>query len=272
MLLYVKSTSQVQANRASDRSTLIKNHKLAVPLVDFKMNVNVNKPGQGSSQSKRAVAAREWRVHKREKRRFNTLLSGFISVKYDSIYSEYSDFFNSLNQTHPEARDLTKTKTYKKWKKEQESSALPGESVETVPHDRPETFDSLPVQPDVLPAVNEILQDLPNEDFTHDRSEHPEPFNSLPAQPDVLSAVVDEILPANDAVNINEVDDIIDEIINDLQQDDVIRDLLNAENNGELVRPHYEDEDEGIGLNTETELEYVLEPFDYELEVEGVDF
>ena len=212
----------------------------------------MNKPGQGSSQSRRAVAAREWRGHNREKRRFNTLLSGFISVKYGSIYNEYSEFFNSLNQTHPEAGDLTKTKTYKKWKKEQESSALPGESVEAVPHDRPEPFDSLPVQPDVLPTADEILQDLPIEDFTHDR---PEPFNSLPAQPDVLSVVVDEILPANDVVNINEVDNIIDEIINDLQQDDVIRDILRNDDD-ELVRPHYEDE--GIGLNTETELECVL--------------
>ena len=34
-----------------------------------------------------------------------------------------------------------------------------------------------------------------------------------------------------------------------MEQDDAIRDLINAENNRELVHPHYEDEDEGIHLD-----------------------
>ena len=74
----------------------------------------MNKPGQGSSQSKRAVAAREWRGHDREKRRFNTLLNGFIGVKYAAIYSEYTEFYNMLKRSHPEAGNLTKTKTFKR--------------------------------------------------------------------------------------------------------------------------------------------------------------
>ena len=32
------------------------------------------------------------------------------------------------------------------------------------------------------------------------------------------------------------------------------------------------DEDKGIGLNVDTELEAVVEPFDYQLEMEGVDW
>ena len=248
----------------------------------------MNQPGRGSSQSRRAVAAREWRGYSREKRRFNTLLNGYINVKYGGIYNEYSQFFNSLNQSHSEARDLTKTKTYKKWKKEQqskqgssdlpvepvekqESSDLPVEPVEAV--EKQESSD-LPVEP-VEAVEKQESSDLPVEpvevveDLPHDR---PEPFEdslNLPAQPDILSAAVDEILSAN-IVNVNDVDNIIDEIINDLQQDDVIQNILM--NDDELVRPHYEDEDEGIGLNLETELEYVIEPFDYESEVEGFDF
>ena len=42
--------------------------------------------------------------------------------------------------------------------------------------------------------------------------------------------------------------------------------------NNQLVQPQYQEEDEGIGLNLETELEDILEPFDYELEVEGFEF
>ena len=42
--------------------------------------------------------------------------------------------------------------------------------------------------------------------------------------------------------------------------------------NDELGQPHYMDEDEGIGLNVESELEAITEPFDFDLEVEGFDF
>ena len=61
--------------------------------------------------------------------------------------------------------------------------------------------------------------------------------------------------------------------MNDLEQDEALRGILNQVNDiNEFVQPHYQDEDEGIGLNLETELEDIIEPFDYELEVEGFDF
>ena len=71
-----------------------------------------------------------------------------------------------------------------------------------------------------------------------------------------------------------ELNDRIDQIIRELQQDDDLREFLNAERNGEVLRPHYEDEDEdeGIGLNVETELQAIIEPFDFELEVEGAEW
>ena len=58
-------------------------------------------------------------------------------------------------------------------------------------------------------------------------------------------------------------------MINELEQDEAVRELLNNE---EFVHPHYQDEDEGIDLDIETELEAIVEPFDYQLEVEGVDY
>ena len=89
-------------------------------------------------------------------------------------------------------------------------------------------------------------------------------------QPDILSGLVDESLPTNNVINPNEVDSIIDEILNELNHDDVIRNILGDDD--EVVRPQYQDEDEGIGLNTEVELVNIIEPFDYQLEVEGFDF
>ena len=65
-----------------------------------------------------------------------------------------------------------------------------------------------------------------------------------------MQIAAEDLIPLSPQINI---DNIIDDIIQDLQRDDDIRDLL--------------DEDEGIGLNVETEIEGVIEPFDYQVEV-----
>ena len=39
-----------------------------------------------------------------------------------------------------------------------------------------------------------------------------------------------------------------------------------------MINAELNDEDKGIGLNVDTELEAVVEPFDYQLEMEGVDW
>ena len=90
-----------------------------------------------------------------------------------------------------------------------------------------------------------------------------------PSASDILQIAASDLIPANPEMDL---DMRIDEIIRDLQQDPDLRDLLNAERNGELVHPQYMDEDEGIGLNVDTELEAVIEPFDFELEVEGAEW
>ena len=68
------------------------------------------------SQSRKAIEARQWRVIKREKRRFNMVLSDFTKTKFGNVYSEARDFFESLNDKYPNKHDLTKTKEYKLWK------------------------------------------------------------------------------------------------------------------------------------------------------------
>ena len=73
---------------------------------------------------------------------------------------------------------------------------------------------------------------------------------------------VEEPIPEND-MNMN---DIINGIIQDLQQDEDLQNILNDD----FVQPHYVDEDEGIGLNVELELQDIIEPLD--LEEEGFFF
>ena len=66
-------------------------------------------------------------------------------------------------------------------------------------------------------------------------------------------------------MSIDQIDNIIQQVIHELQQDDAAQGIFN---DGEVTQ----DNDEGIDLDIETELEGIVEPFDYELEVEGIGY
>ena len=90
-----------------------------------------------------------------------------------------------------------------------------------------------------------------------------------PLPSDLIQIASSDLIPDNPEMELNIQ---IDEIIRELQQDDDLRELMNAERNGDLVQPRYMDEDEGIGLNVDTELEAIFEPFDFQLEVEEAEW
>ena len=221
------------------------------------------------SQASRAIYVRRWRENNYKDKRFNKPLREYIELKYGDIYNEYCSFFKSLDEQHPSSKDLTKTQTYRKWKNE----LLNDESTES--EDETDTTHNQidPAEPDVLTAIEPAEPDT-----TDNQTEPAEPDttdNQIdPAEPDVLTVTIQETLsPVVNGINIdiNEVDNIIEQMINEFEQDDAIPDLLN-QNNDELVHPHYQNGDEGIGLDIETELEDIIEPFDYNLEVEGFEF
>ena len=83
-------------------------------------------------------------------------------------------------------------------------------------------------------------------------------------EPSILQIAAGELLPT-DPISIENMDRIVDEIIRDLERDDQVRELLdNIDENDE--------EDEGIEINIDTELRAIVEPFDYQVEVEGEDW
>ena len=214
------------------------------------------------SQSRRAIEARQWRATKREKRRFNIVLSDFTKTKFGNVYSEAKEFFESLNEKYPNKHDLTKTKEYKLWKNNIVNDDTDGSEKETEDKSDSER------EPEVAgeQSVNEKQPGTPGDKSASEADdEADETDNAL----DILQIAVQD-LPVSP--EINDLDARIEQIIQELQQDNNLRDFLNDERNGELVHPRYEDDDEGIGLNVEVELEAVFEPFDYELEVEGADW
>ena len=103
-------------------------------------------------------------------------------------------------------------------------------------------------QPPSSTPSNEAGQPLPSPP-----NEIEQPPSSIPsneAGQNILQIAAEDLIPLSPQINI---DNVIDDIIQDLQRDDDIWDSL--------------DEDEGIGLNVETEIEGVIEPFDYQVEV-----
>ena len=220
------------------------------------------------SQTKRAVEAREWRVERRQKRRFNILVSDYISIKYQAIYDECCQFYSSLNQMYPEKHDLTKTKEYKRWKNEMtnDESNESGEDNDTEPTTVTTTE---PIQDigEIAAEPTTVTTTEPIQDIGEIAAEPTAVTTTEPVQ-NILQIAAEGLIPDSPEIR-NDIDNIIDDIIMDLQQDDALRAILD---NDDFVQPHYMDEDEGIGLNAETELDAIMEPFDYELEVEGFDF
>ena len=227
------------------------------------------------SKAEIAKYARGWRKENYLEKRFNKPLREFLEIKYRDTYNEYCWFFRSLNEKHPDSKDLTKTKTFKEWKRRQlncqSSDDEPEQSeAETGPNEpeqsEVETGPNEPEQSEVETGPNEPEQSEvetgPNEtEQSEAESDHP--------VSDILSVAINETLPPDNNIDNYNIDNIIQQVINELEQDEAIRHLLNHE---EFVHPHYQYEDEGIELDVETELEAVIEPFDYQLEVEGVDY
>ena len=201
------------------------------------------------SQTKRAIKERKRRNRARDERRLNALTVDFLSVKYPEVYEEAYQFYQSLNRRHPKKHNLTKTSEYKQWKTAMVSDQ--GSEDENNGDNNLAGSDESTEQ-----AAPMSAEQIPEEQT--DEAER--------ASQNILQEAA-EVFNIDDVPNFDSVDDIINEIIVDLQQDDILREYLNAEGAGEIIRPHYQEEDEGIGLNVETELQAVLEPFDFELEV-----
>ena len=205
---------------------------------------------------------RQWRKNNQNEKRFSKPLRQFMQVKYRDEYNEYCHFFKTLNEKHPEAKDLTKTSTYKKWKSRQLNCE---DTDEETNGETPE----IPPPEDVeLPVAVQGVQPL----------EIPPPEDvELPvAVQDYLDVVVQEVQPLGN-VEINHVDNQIQQIIDELEQNDVIRGVLNDVELGLFNEvqdddDEVQDDDEGIALDIETELNDIVEPFNYELEVRDVDF
>ena len=185
----------------------------------------------------------------------------YFQLKHRDEYNEYCHFFKSLQQKHPNVKDLTKSSTYKNWKRRQLNCETSDEETEPVaeqieaepPAEQIET-EPAAEQIDAEPAAEQIETEPVAEQIETEST-------------DPLTAAMQETLPPYiENMSIDQAENIIQQIIYELQQDDVAQGIFN---DGEVTQ---DNDDEGIALDIETELEAIIEPFDYQLEVEGIDY
>ena len=272
--------------------------------------------------AQRATYAKQWRATRRQRRRFDTLASDYLSVKYSNIREEIHQLYESLNTKYPTKHDLTKTKEFRQWKEqtkktsddhgmdesneaergtepEQETSDDHGmdESNEAERGTEPEQETSddhgmdesneaeRGTEPEQetsddhgMDESNEAERGTEPEQETSDdhgmdesneaeRGTEPEQETSddRGTPRDLLQLAGAGLIPQYD---LDTMENIISDIVNELQQDDEIRNIFNDGDDDNHVQPHYADEDEGLGLDFQVELDANTEPFDFALEVE----
>ena len=196
------------------------------------------------STTKKAVNERGLRSRVRSERRFNNPLKLFIQHKYNAIYEEYVQLYNVMATKHPRRRDLATSATFKEWK----SACFPTETTATTVQTS---------SPDIInqafqEAVTEVaasIEHLPSQQNHYENTDRP---LSPPEQNTHQN--LEHLPPPPEPNLIDQADD----IINELMQDGPVRNLLE--------QPA---EDEGIELNIFDEIEFDIEPFDFDLEVEA---
>ena len=213
---------------------------------------------------------RAWRKKTREERQFSKVLKKYLKTKHVSIYEECCTFFRFLSEKNPTAKDLTKTRTFRKW----EEKATRSDS-----DDEPIMMFTYNVKPGAETVTLASVEGISRNDISDNNNsdegqqhEHNEVRNNgeqqhnYNEQNNIIEQVVnelemDQVQQAGQQHDYNEQNNIIEQIVNELEMD---QELYAALNGDEPQHGGFA-EDEGIDLNIEDE---IVDPFDVELEMD----
>ena len=232
------------------------------------------------------IYCRHWRKTSYNEKRFNKSLREYVETKYNVLFNEFTQFYKELDEANPGSKDITKTKQFKLWKKNHQSTAVRNEQIpernsenEQIPElngeneqnpelngeneqnpelngeneQIPELNDDENEQNPERNSENEQIPELNGEneqipELNDDENEQiPEPNGEN--ERDILNEALGGPLPHGN-LSIDQLDNLVQGMIEDLQRNDDIRALLNNE---ELFPP--QQEDEGIAMDTEIEID-----------------
>ena len=215
-----------------------------------------------TNPSDKAKQSRVYRRNQRDQKRFEAPLREFIEVKYKSIFQEYVALYNQMDAENPNKIDLKKTESFKRWKRANEqlnSDILSLAIRETIEQDHSETNECEANNSDKEYEANNSdnqceANNSDNEseaNNSHNESEANNSDNEYEATAAENQWGQDKGMLAAQQV---------DALVNEMILDDDLRALLNTE----------PEDDEGIELNIYDEID--IEPFDYRLEVETLNW
>ena len=123
---------------------------------------------------------RQWRKNTHAKKRFDKGLHIYLETKHKVIYDQYVYFYNSLNEVHPEAKDITKTKTFKTWKKGYQTE--PDRNVESPEQTEPDRNVESPEQTEPVRNVESPEQTEPDRNVESPEQTEPDRNVESPEQ------------------------------------------------------------------------------------------
>ena len=210
-------------------------------------------------------------------------LTGFLETKYPEVYDEYKKLYTWLDENHPQAQNLSKTSSFKTWKASVQYHQRASENTPTVKdnnnNDREKTAsentsttsDNNNTREKTVSENTSTTSDNNNNDREKTASENTHAVNDN--NNNDRETTVSENTPAanNNDVSIEELADImvniegqVDQIINELRQDADLRQIMD-----EVERHTDQAIDEGIEISPLDDVEFDIQPFDFEVEVEN---
>ena len=192
----------------------------------------------------KAEYARKWRCRTRQSRRVDTLISGYLTVKYPAIHAEIMTFYETLNNKYPTKDNLTKTIEYRLWKSDQrmDSTTTP-ESEQatnsTIPEPEQATNSTTPepeqamnsTTPEPEQPTNSTTPE-PEQAMNSTTPEPEQPTNSTTPDPEQATIQAGQATEAQYDFGLDPM--ILDDLVDELNKDDEIRALLNGPFNFEL--------------------------------------
>ena len=198
----------------------------------------------------RATYARQWRLGRRQSRRFDTLASDYVLTKYPAIHEEITRFYGTLNSKYGTKHNLTKTNEYRQWKAEQGASDDPEQGTSsTTPTTTEQEMSDGPEQGTSSTTPTTTEQEMSDEaeqgtssttptTTEQEMSDEPEQGTSSTTPTTTEQGMSDDLIPQYD-LTLDHMDNIINNIINELQQDEGIRALMDEPFDFELQDDQY---------------------------------
>ena len=159
------------------------------------MNNIDNRNNKDYSQTCRAQYQRKSRVCKANERRFNNPLRAFVEHKYPSVFTEYTELYETMNRAHPHRKNLIRTSTFRHW-----LSTPVTESTSAI-----------------IPKCNDIINQALREAFSSDQQNSP-------------ADEQDQQLPPAVEQGPQQLYDQIDQILDEMAVDEDMRNMLDQQN------------------------------------------